>query len=107
MGPPGRAAATLERADMNEHNTEPQAKRNIWLRGLLMILMALAYQLGGTLLFFLAFIQFVLGLLNIDPNERLINLGRSLGRYQNQIATFVSFATEQVPFPFSDWPHHE
>lgn len=92
---------------MNDYTHEPETRRNIWLRGLLMILMALAYQLGGTLLFFLAFIQFVLGLLGMVPNQRLISLGRSLGRYQSQIADFVSFASEQAPFPFSDWPSSE
>jgi hypothetical protein len=37
-------------------------------------------------------------------NERLRGVGRSIGRYLGQIAAFVSFATEDVPFPFSDWP---
>ncbi|MES2878453.1 MAG: DUF4389 domain-containing protein [Pseudomonadota bacterium] len=79
-------------------------KRNIWLRGLLMILMGLAYQLAGTLLFFVAIIQFILMLLNDVPNPRLMAFGHSLGRYQSQIADFVSFSIEVPPFPFSDWP---
>ena len=79
-------------------------RRNIWMRGLLMILMALAYQLGSTLLFLLAVIQFVLALLSNTPNSRLMAFGRSLGRYQGQIANFVSFAAEEPPFPFADWP---
>ena len=82
-------------------------RRNIWLRGLLMVLMGLAYQLTATLLVFVAIIQFVLALLNDAPNLRLMAFGRSLGRYQSQIANFVSFATEQAPFPFSDWPAGE
>ena len=82
-------------------------RRNIWLRGLLMVLMGLAYQLTATLLVFVAIIQFVLALLNDSPNMRLMAFGRSLGRYQSQIASFVSFATEQPPFPFSDWPTGE
>ncbi len=86
-------------------NGEPvAAPRNIWLRGLLMILMGLAYQLAATLLFFLAFIQFVLALLGDAPNSRLMAFGRSLGRYQGQIADFVSFAADEPPFPFVDWP---
>lgn len=82
-------------------------RRNIWLRGLLMVLMGLAYQLTATLLVFVAIIQFVLALLNDAPNLRLMAFGRSLGRYQSQIASFVSFAIEQPPFPFSDWPTGE
>jgi len=78
-------------------------KRNIWLRGLLMILMAIAFQISGTLLALGAIIQFVLAL-NDAPNTRLIAFGQSLGSYLSQIASFVSFATEDVPFPFSAWP---
>lgn len=86
-------------------NDDPVIRqRNIWLRGLWMVVMGLAYQLAGTLLFFLAFVQFVLTLINGTPNPRLMALGRSLGRYQGQIVNFVSFADEQLPFPFSDWP---
>ncbi len=79
-------------------------KRNIWLRGLLMILMGLAYQLAGTLLFFVAIIQFLLMLFNGTSNPRLMAFGHSLGRYPSQIADFLSFAREIPPFPFSDWP---
>ena len=89
---------------MNELPATATAKRSIWLRGLLMILMGLAYQLASTLLFFVALIQFVLALLSDAPNSRLTGFGRSLGRYQGQIANFVSFATEEPPFPFADWP---
>lgn len=79
-------------------------RRNIWLRGLLMILLGIAYQLAGTLLFFVALVQFVLAVASDVPNLRLSAFGRSLGRYLGQIADFVSFSTEGLPFPFSDWP---
>jgi hypothetical protein len=89
---------------MSEFSAETHPQRSIWLRGLLMILMALAYQLVSTLLFFLALIQFVLAVVSDGANVRLMTMGRSLGRYQSQVADFVSFSTEDVPFPFSDWP---
>lgn len=89
-------------------DSSPQpAPRSIWVRGLMMILMGLAYQLVSTLLLVVAVIQFVLMLASDAPNARLSSLGRSLGRYQSQVANFVSFATEDAPFPFSDWPSGE
>jgi hypothetical protein len=92
----------------NIDNTSAQpTPRPIWVRGLMMILMALAYQLVSTLLLVVAVIQFVLMLVSNAPNARLSGLGRSLGRYQSQVADFVSFATEEAPFPFSDWPSDE
>jgi len=78
-------------------------KRNLWLRGFLMILMGIAFYLAATLLGVLAFVQFLLALIG-GPNERLCRFGRSLGQYLRQIADFLGFATEEAPFPFSDWP---
>lgn len=82
----------------------PRDNRSIWLRGLFMILMAVAFQISGTLLALAAIVQFVLALVSDGPNARLIAFGQSLGLYLSQIACFVSFATEEVPFPFSAWP---
>lgn len=89
---------------MNETSANPPDRRSIWLRGLLMLLMALCFQLASTLLGLLAVVQFVLTLLKDTPNARLRAFGQSLGSYLRQIADFVSFATDDVPFPFSDWP---
>jgi Domain of unknown function (DUF4389) len=79
-------------------------QRSIWVRGLIMVLMAMAFQLVATLLCFVALVQFVLALVNSAPNPRLSDFGRGLGRYLHQIADFESFGTEDAPFPFSDWP---
>ena len=78
--------------------------RNIWMRGLLMLVMALAFQLASTLLGLLAVVQFVLVLVSEKPNERLSAFAQGLGQYLRQISEFVGFSNEDLPFPFSDWP---
>ena len=82
----------------------PQEARSIWLRGLLTLVMAVAFQLTASLLVLVALVQFVLAALTDAPNPRLRDFGQSLGLYLRQIAAFVSFGTEEAPFPFSDWP---
>lgn len=89
---------------MNEVSQTSGNKRNIWLRGLLMLLMLLVLHVCGTVLFVVAVIQFVIALLNGVPNERLVVLGRNLGSYFRQLVLFLTFAMEEVPFPFSEWP---
>ena len=79
-------------------------KRSLWVRVLLMILLALAFYLALTILGALALVQLVLAIIAGGPNERLGRFGRSLGQYLRQIAEFESFASEETPFPFSDWP---
>jgi hypothetical protein len=89
---------------MNDTPDLPTINRNIWIRGLFMLLMALAYQVSGTVVCFVTVIQFLIMLLNDTPNARLVSFGRSMGRYLKQIVDFLTFATEELPFPFNDWP---
>lgn len=89
---------------MNETSGTTTNKRHIWIRGLFMLLMALVFHLSGTLLFIVAIMQFVLTLLNGMPNARLLSFGRHLGTYIRQIVGFLTFASDEIPFPFSDWP---
>jgi hypothetical protein len=49
-------------------------------------------------------VQLVLVIASDQPHERLRAFGGALGRYLAQIATFVTFGSEELPFPFSDWP---
>lgn len=89
---------------MNENSDTPADGRNIWIRGLFMLLMALILHVAGTVLFIIALIQFLIMLINDIPNARLVSFGRSLARYFRQIVNFMTFATEEIPFPFNDWP---
>jgi hypothetical protein len=89
---------------MTDTSATSPGKPSIWVRGLLMILMAVAFQICGTLLAVGALVQFVLALFSGTPNAQVIAFGRSLGLYLSQIASFVSFATEETPFPFAAWP---
>ena len=89
---------------MNEYSDVPANNRNIWIRGLFMLLMVLAYHVTGTVMFVMVVIQFALVLINDKPNARLVSFGRSLACYLQQIVNFMTFAAEEIPFPFNDWP---
>lgn len=92
---------------MSENPVVPSNKRNIWMRGLFMLLMALAFHVCITVLGIVALIQFLITLLNDTPNVRLVSFGRSMGNYLRQTVDFFTFATEEIPFPFSEWPSAE
>ncbi|MEP6587488.1 MAG: DUF4389 domain-containing protein [Polaromonas sp.] len=78
--------------------------RKLWVRVLLMILLAAAFQLAASVLLFIAVVQLLLAAATDAPNVRLQQLGRSLGRYLAQIADFECFISEELPFPFGAWP---
>ncbi len=92
---------------MNDLSDMSGNRRNIWLRGFYMLLMALAFHVCVTVLGVVAVIQFVVTLLSGSPNVQLVTLGRGMGNYLRQIALFFTFATEVMPFPFSEWPSGE
>ena len=81
--------------------------RKLPMRALLMLLMCLAFQLAAWVLMAVAVIQLCFAAFSDEPNPRLQSLGRSLGRYLGQIAAFVAFSSEALPFPFADWPPAE
>lgn len=99
---------------MSEHNTPPNQdnavapgpgkKRQLGLRVIFMVLMGLAFYLATSVLAALALVQLLLSIASDAPNERLRDFGRALGRYLRQIADYLSFARDEAPFPFSEWP---
>ncbi len=89
---------------MREQDGATADKRNIWVRGLYMLLMGFAFQVCGTVLCIVTLIQFVIVLASSVPNVRLTAFGRSLGAYLQQIVCYLTFATETLPFPFNEWP---
>ncbi|MCX7175271.1 MAG: DUF4389 domain-containing protein [Proteobacteria bacterium] len=89
---------------MDQLPVETTARRSLFTRILLMILMAIAYSLSGTVLFIVAVIQIAFTLFTDMPNSHLIPFSRSLGLYFQQIVSFQTFVTEELPFPFNDWP---
>jgi hypothetical protein len=89
---------------MNDNPETTQYRRNAWTRGIFMLLILLAIHVSGTVLFIVTLIQFALVLLGDAPNARLVSFGRSLGRYLQQCVNYLTYASEEKPFPFSDWP---
>lgn len=68
----------MKKSTMNDDTLASEEKRSIWLRGLSMILMGVAHQVTGTMLLFLASVQFIVALLGDSPNARLSGFGCSL-----------------------------
>ncbi len=49
-------------------------------------------------------IQQVLGVLNDEPNEQIVNLCRSLGIVIVSSFSYATFLSDEKPFPFTSWP---
>ena len=81
--------------------------RDIWMRGLFMLLFMFAFAVGQGLLNLTAVVQFIWLLVTKEPNGFLLRFGRSLSGWFGEIARFLSCATDEKPFPWKSWPDSE
>lgn len=82
-------------------------RQSTWMRGLYMLLFSIFYTIAELILFAVIVFQFILKLLTGDTNDRLRKLGQSISTYIYQVLQFLSFNSEQHPYPFGAWPKGE
>lgn len=78
--------------------------RDTWLRGLYIIIFAVFYSIAEIVLFAVVLFQFLLSLFTAQTNQRLLKLGQSLSTYIYQIVMYITFNSDQQPYPFGAWP---
>lgn len=80
--------------------------KGTWIRGFFMfIFFAIVYYLLILLIAAIAIFQFGSLLFTGKLNVLLIDFGQSLSIYSQQIVSFLTYNSEQKPFPFTEWPH--
>ena len=89
---------------MNDEIKQNIKEPKTWLRGLYMLLFLIFYSVAKVIIFAVIAFQFVLSLLTGKTNERLVKLGQSLSTYLYQILTFLTFNSDEHPYPFGAWP---
>ena len=80
---------------------------SIWMRLISMIILAIAFNIAEIVIFAVVVFQFLISLFTQEPNGQLVRFGNNLAVYLRQIVAFLTFATEEKPFPFSSWPDEE
>jgi Domain of unknown function (DUF4389) len=78
--------------------------KEIWKRGLFMLLFAIAFGFAQMVLNMIAIVQFIYLLATRQPNEYLARFGGALSIWLADVAGFQSCATDEKPFPFRPWP---
>jgi hypothetical protein len=78
-----------------------------WLRLIFMLLFAVVLQLTSLIMWALVILQFLFSLITGQDNHNLRRFGQSLSRYIFDTLRFLTYNSEQKPFPFADWPSDE
>jgi hypothetical protein len=75
-----------------------------WKRGLFMVVFSIISGLAKLVVTFVAVFQFITLLFKGQVNEVMIPFGQNLSTYLYQITLFLTFKTDDMPFPFVPFP---
>lgn len=77
---------------------------DFWLRLVYVVFFALAWQVAEVALAVLTLIQIAYRLFSGEPDADCARWGSSLSQFVWQSGRYLTGASEQKPWPFSDWP---
>ena len=92
---------------MKSETVENVKDENTWVRLAFIILFALALQVTGVILTLTVIVQFLTQLLTGRPNEHVSVFGQDLAGFVSQTIRFLTFASDDMPWPFSPWPDNK
>ncbi len=87
-------------ADTKKHVSEGST----WLRLVYMLLFVIIFNVAEIVLGAVVVLQFLFKLFTGKTLEPLEALGQSLATYFYEMVLFLTFRTEDMPYPFGPWP---
>lgn len=86
-----------------------QLKANVtsgkqWVRLLYMVFYAIALYFATIAMWILVVLQFLFALITGKDNAQLRSFGYSLSTYLYEVYKFLTYSSDEKPFPFADWP---
>jgi len=88
---------------MNDDMKENLKDNSTWMRVLYMAIFVIIFNIVELLIAALVVFQVLVLLFTGEKNKRLLNLGSMLSLYAYRILRFMTFNSEDKPFPFADW----
>jgi len=80
---------------------------DVWIRIIYMAAFVLALAVARLVVCVVTVLQAIVVLVNGSDNCNLRNFGQSTSKWVYQTLLFITFNSEEKPFPFSDWPEVE
>ena len=75
-----------------------------WRRLVYMIVFVIAFQVSEAVLWAVVVVQFLSKVFSGKPIERASAFGQNLASYVYQIIVFLTFRSDETPWPFGPWP---
>ena len=75
-----------------------------WLRGLFILIYGIFFYFLCGIIWLLVVVQFIFKVVTGELNKQLEQFSVGLVQYALQILSYVTFQSEERPFPMSPWP---
>ncbi len=89
---------------MKEETVKSYKDKSVWMRGLYMLIFMLLLGVAEFVSFVVILIQFLTVLFTAETNEKLVRFGKSLSLYQYDVMLFLTYNSEDHPYPMGEWP---
>ena len=88
---------------------DPELKQRLtagatWMRGVYILIFSIIFSVTEVVLGAVVVFQFIATLFTGATNARLRAFGLSLAAFIYQIVAYITFNSDQKPFPFGAWP---
>ena len=80
---------------------------SLWANLVLVIIFLVLFSFIASFLWFITAVQVLFTLVTRKPNLNLVSFSKKLGTYLSQIISFVTYASEERPFPFNPFPESD
>ena len=90
--------------EMDEELKTNVKKLSTWVRMFYMIFFIIVFNVAELVAGVVVVVQFLSKLLTGQANEQLSVFGQSLGIYLSEVIWFLTFHSENMPYPFRPWP---
>ena len=91
-----------EQIDIEQININ-LTKTSTWRRIFFMLVLMLIFSFISPLLWIVIFLQIITTLITGGSNLHIHSFSRGLCSYLYHIALYLTFNTEELPFPFAGW----
>ncbi len=88
---------------MNDNIKESLKDNSTWMRVLYMVIFVIIFNIVELLIAALVIFQVLVLLFTGEKNRRLLGFGSMLSLYAYRMLQFLTFNSEEKPFPFADW----
>jgi hypothetical protein len=92
-------------SDLNQDELKKHVSdKDTWLRFVYIVVLWVAFYLTALIAFAITVFQFLAKLFSGAAYIGLKSFGANIALYQAQITRFVTYATDEKPFPFAPFP---